>query len=142
MKKYDRVRDLIQLVAYEYKCKPDFILGFVSGDYQLKRDLEHNTTLAALYDCDDTDESYKLYILRDWNKEVTKEDIATKQLKLFVGRTAFASPIDKFLENFKNGAVNNSTRKINQRTGATTSLREGESPLFGLPFAFSFLNIH
>ncbi|ETO13550.1 ubiquitin specific peptidase 4 (proto-oncogene), partial [Reticulomyxa filosa] len=71
----------------------------------LNHELDPDTVLAMLPDCGDR-QAYKAYILRDWNKEVSKEDMETKNLRLQLGKVVFCPP-ESFLkeENADHGKV-------------------------------------
>eukprot|EP00488_Nonionellina_sp_1-RS-2012_P003479 TRINITY_DN7424_c0_g1_i1.p1 TRINITY_DN7424_c0_g1~~TRINITY_DN7424_c0_g1_i1.p1 ORF type:complete len:339 (+),score=124.80 TRINITY_DN7424_c0_g1_i1:705-1721(+) len=110
--KYQKVRDLAQMVAKQYETKEQFVLSYENWNMKVAREHDHNLMLGMVPDR----EALACYILKDWNEGVTPQEIKKKKLSLEIAKLCHSVPL--------------------------TGNKKSTAPLFGMPFVVSFLNIH
>eukprot|EP00484_Ammonia_sp_Unknown_P030159 CAMPEP_0197028598 /NCGR_PEP_ID=MMETSP1384-20130603/8245_1 /TAXON_ID=29189 /ORGANISM="Ammonia sp." /LENGTH=1787 /DNA_ID=CAMNT_0042457619 /DNA_START=164 /DNA_END=5527 /DNA_ORIENTATION=+ len=113
--KYQKVRDLAKMIANIYETKDQFVLFYENWNMKVTREYDHNLMLGMV----PNREALACYILKDWNEEVTPEEIKKKKLSLQLAKLCHSQPLDE------NGRFSGSG-----------------GPLFGMPFVISFLNVH
>eukprot|EP01084_Bolivina_argentea_P024722 46018_1 len=101
------------MVASHYETKPQFVLFYENWNMKVSREYEHNLMLGMV----PNREALACYILKDWNDEVTPQDIKKKKLSLQLAKVCHSQILN--------------TKNTNKN-----------SPLFGMPFVLSFLNVH
>eukprot|EP01083_Nonionella_stella_P037264 101584_1 len=112
--KDQKVRDLARMVAIVYDTKSQFVLFYENWNMKVAREYDHNIMLGMVPDRD----ALACYILKDWNEEVTPQEIKKKDLSLQIAKVCHSAPLSE-----KKG-------------------RSRDGPLFGMPFVISFLNVH
>jgi len=115
--KYQKVRELAKRVAAHYGTKSQFVLFYENWHMKVAREYEHSLLLGMVPDRD----PFACYILKDWNEEVSPEEIKRRKLSLQLAKVCHSQPL---------------------RNGKASGRGSGSEPLFGMPFVLSFLNVH
>eukprot|EP01084_Bolivina_argentea_P087568 158159_1 len=80
--KYQKVKDLAKMVANVYAIKEQFALFYENWNMKVAREYEHNLMLGMV----SNREALACYILKDWNKIVTPDDIKKKKIIINVSK--------------------------------------------------------
>eukprot|EP00485_Elphidium_margaritaceum_P003456 CAMPEP_0202694858 /NCGR_PEP_ID=MMETSP1385-20130828/8600_1 /ASSEMBLY_ACC=CAM_ASM_000861 /TAXON_ID=933848 /ORGANISM="Elphidium margaritaceum" /LENGTH=1807 /DNA_ID=CAMNT_0049350777 /DNA_START=152 /DNA_END=5575 /DNA_ORIENTATION=- len=118
VKKHDKVRDLAKSIAKLYDTKESFVLFYENYNMRVAREYNHDLMIGMVPDR----EALACYILKDWNEEVTLQEIREKKLKLEIAKVSHSMPL-----------VDGHFRRGMGGSGG---------PLFGMPFVLSHLNVH
>ena len=117
------IKDLAKIIAKKYKVKRQFVLFYENNKNKVSREYEHKMLIKNV----PNHIAFACYILKDWNKEITAEEVKMKKITLWLAKLCHIGP----LSNNKDDNNNNS-KKINKSNNS----------LFGMPFVLSFISIH
>ena len=80
--KCQKVRHLAKMVAKLYKTNEGFFLFYENWNMKVAREYEHNLVLEVV----PNHEALACYILKDWNKDVTPQEIKKQKIKLLLAK--------------------------------------------------------
>lgn len=110
------MKDLAKIIAKKYKVKRQFVLFYENDNKRVSREYEHKMLIKNV----PNHTAFACYILKDWNKEITAEEVKMKKITLWLAKMCHIAPL-------KSGPSNELINK---------------SSLFGMPFVLSFISIH
>eukprot|EP01084_Bolivina_argentea_P261282 441474_1 len=112
--KTDTVKELAKVIANEYETQYQFVLFYENWNMKVAQEYTHDIILGDI----SHREAIACYILKDWNKEFTAQEIKDRKLQLCLGKVCHSQPLI-----YRAAPVTN-------------------TPLFGMPFVVSFLQYH
>ena len=83
------MKDLAKIIAKKYKVKRQFVLFYENDNKRVSREYEHKMLIKNV----PNHTAFACYILKDWNKEITAEEVKMKKITLWLAKMCHIAPL-------------------------------------------------